>query len=101
MPKVIVNNIDIHYKILGNGDPLLMIMGLSFSLRDWKPAFLDQLARQYQLILFDNRDAGESSRSPLPYSITQFAKDAVGLLDTLEIPKAHVFGVSTELLRLL
>jgi 3-oxoadipate enol-lactonase len=94
MPKITVSDIDINYEIQGSGAPLLMIMGLSFSLCDWGDKFTDLLAQHYQLILFDNRDAGLSSSSPRPYSIADMADDAAGLLDALNIPKAHVFGVS-------
>jgi 3-oxoadipate enol-lactonase len=71
-----------------------MIMGLSFSLRDWGKKFTDLLSQHYQLILFDNRDAGLTSLSTRPYTIADMADDAAGLLDALKIPKAHVFGVS-------
>jgi 3-oxoadipate enol-lactonase len=94
MPKITVGDIDINHEIQGSGAPLLMIMGLSFSLRDWGKKFTDLLAQHYQLILFDNRDAGLTSQSTRPYNIVDMADDAAGLLDALKIPKAHVFGVS-------
>ena len=94
MTKITIGDIDINYEIQGSGAPLLMIMGLSFSLRDWGKKFTELLAQHYQLILFDNRDAGLTSPSPCPYSIVDMADDAAGLLDALNIPKAHVFGVS-------
>jgi 3-oxoadipate enol-lactonase len=94
MPKITVGDIDINYEIQGNGAPLLMIIGLSVSLHDWGKKFTDLLAQHYQLILFDNRDAGLTSQSTRPYSIADMADDAAGLLDALNIPKAHVFGVS-------
>jgi pimeloyl-ACP methyl ester carboxylesterase len=71
-----------------------MIMGLSFSLLDWGKKFTDLLAQHYQLILFDNRDAGLTSQSPRSYDIVDMADDAAGLLEALNINKAHVFGVS-------
>ena len=94
MPKITVGDIEIDYEIQGSRAPLLMIMGLSFSRRDWGEKFTELLARNYQLILFDNRDAGLTSRWNRPYSIADMADDAAGLLDALNIPKVHVFGVS-------
>jgi 3-oxoadipate enol-lactonase len=94
MPKITIGDININYEIQGSGAPLLMIMGLSFSLRDWGNKFTELLAQHYQLILFDNRDAGLTSKSTRSYSIADMADDAAGLLDALNIPKAHVFGVS-------
>ncbi|WP_373545425.1 alpha/beta fold hydrolase [Chamaesiphon sp.] len=94
MTQITISDIDINYKIKGSGKPLLMIMGLSFSLLDWGKKFTEVLAKNYQLILFDNRDAGLTSPSPQPYSLVEMADDTAGLLDGLNIPKAHVFGVS-------
>jgi 3-oxoadipate enol-lactonase len=94
MTQITVGDININYEIQGSGAPLLMIMGLSFSLRDWGKKFTELLAQHYQLILFDNRDAGLTSQSTRPYSIADMADDAAALLDALKIPKAHVFGVS-------
>jgi 3-oxoadipate enol-lactonase len=94
MTQITVGDLNINYEIKGSGVPLLMIMGLSFSLRDWGKKFTDLLAQHYQLIFFDNRDAGFTSPSPHPYSIVDMADDVAGLLDALNIPKAHVFGVS-------
>lgn len=94
MPKIAVNNLDINYILKGKGEPLLMIIGLSFSLLDWGSRLPDLLSQHYQLILFDNRDAGETSRLDRSYTIEQMAADAAGLLDALGIHKAHVFGVS-------
>lgn len=94
MTQITVGDIDINCEIQGSGAPLLMIMGLSFSLRDWGKKFTELLAKQYQLILFDNRDAGLTSQSTRTYNIADMADDAAGLLDALKIPKAHVFGVS-------
>jgi 3-oxoadipate enol-lactonase len=94
MTLITVGDININYQVQGSGKPLLMIMGLSFSLHDWGKKFTELLAKHYQLILFDNRDAGLTSPSPRLYSIVDMADDAAGLLDALNILKAHVFGVS-------
>ncbi|MBD2188150.1 alpha/beta fold hydrolase [Pseudanabaena mucicola] len=94
MSKITVGDINVNYQIQGSGSPLLMIMGLSFSLLDWSKKFTDLLAQHYQLILFDNRDAGLTSQSASSYDIVNMADDAAGLLEALNINKAHVFGVS-------
>jgi pimeloyl-ACP methyl ester carboxylesterase len=94
MPKITVGDLDVNYQIKGTGEPLLLIIGLSFSLLDWGTDFPDLLAQHYKVILFDNRDSGETSQSTYPYTIAQMAEDAAGLLDALGEPKAHAFGVS-------
>jgi 3-oxoadipate enol-lactonase len=94
MPQVTVNDLETHYEIQGEGEPLLLIIGLSFSLLDWGTELPERLAEHYKVILFDNRDAGRTSQSPHPYTLAQMAADAAGLLDALGESKAHVFGVS-------
>jgi 3-oxoadipate enol-lactonase len=102
MPKVTIGDLDINYKIQGQGDPLLMIMGLSFSLLDWGTKLPELLSQHYKVILFDNRDAGETSRaaSQIPqgslyaYTLDQMANDAAALLNTLGESRANVLGVS-------
>lgn len=94
MPNVRVGEIDLYYETLGKGDPLLMIMGLKFSLLDWGEKLPQELAQHYQVILFDNRDSGRSSRATNFYSLADMANDTSGLLDELGITKAHVFGIS-------
>lgn len=95
MPEVQVGDISIYYEVKGSGYPLLMIMGLSFSLLDWGDVFLDELAKHYQVIVFDNRDSGHTkSQSTDNYTTADMANDAAGLLNALGIAQAHVLGFS-------
>jgi 3-oxoadipate enol-lactonase len=95
MPETQVGDISIYYEVKGSGYPLLMIMGLSFSLLDWGDVFLDELAKHYQVILFDNRDSGRTkSQSTDNYTTADMANDAAELLNALGIAQAHVLGFS-------
>lgn len=95
MSQITVGNLSVNYEIKGNGYPLLMIIGLSFSLLDWGDELPDELAKHYQVILYDNRDAGRTTTSSVKdYTIADLADDAAGLLEELGINQAHVFGVS-------
>jgi 3-oxoadipate enol-lactonase len=94
MPKITTPRLGINYEILGSGEPLLLIIGLSFSLVDWGDVFPTLLAQNYQVILFDNRDAGLSDQVSTSYTITDMADDTAALLDALNISQCHVFGVS-------
>ncbi|MDV7134281.1 alpha/beta fold hydrolase [Williamsia muralis] len=114
-----VGDITIAYEDMGDpNDPaVLLIMGLSAQLTFWQTAFCESIAaRGYRVIRFDNRDIGLSTHldgvrvggsmltrmarhqlglpSDVPYTLVDMAQDAVGLLDTLEIEKAHVVGGS-------
>lgn len=88
------NGIDIYYREYGEGDPLLLIMGLSANVDWWDPTFLGLLAERYHVVAFDNRGAGRSSKPEGPYTIPQMAADAAGLMDRLGWPSAHVLGMS-------
>ena len=89
-----VGNISMYYEIHGQGEPLLLIMGLGGHILDWGLVLPQQLAQYYQVIMFDNRGAGRSQQPSGPYSIAQMAWDTSSLMDSLEVEKAHVFGVS-------
>ena len=93
MPKIPTRDIITYYEEAGSGEPLLMIMGLSGDLQAWALQ-VPTLARKYRVITYDNRGAGRTSAPDKPYSIKQMADDAVALLDSLGIARAHVLGFS-------
>jgi 3-oxoadipate enol-lactonase len=77
----------------GSGEPILMIMGLSFTLDMWfrvRPA----LSKRYRLIMFDNRGVGRSEIPRGPYTMRQMADDAVAVMRAAGISSAWVMGVS-------
>jgi len=94
MPKTQVGEVILNYDVAGKGEPLLLIMGLGASSAQWDPELITELARAFRTITFDNRGTGQSDKPDAPYSIEMFADDAAGLLDKLEVPRAHIFGVS-------
>jgi proline iminopeptidase len=118
MTAVAANGITIEYESLGDpsAPPVLLIMGLGMQLVAWPDAFWQGLIdRGFRVIRFDNRDSGLSSkirvrrqpnlvaalaaswlRLPVrsPYTLDAMAADAVGLLQALDIPRAHVVGLS-------
>ena len=100
----------------GDGEPLMLIMGLGGQLIHWPPDFVDALVQGgHRVIRIDNRDAGLSQHLPElgvpnialaglqralgaavrpPYRLQDMAQDALGVLDALAIPRAHVVGLS-------
>jgi 3-oxoadipate enol-lactonase len=94
MPHVQVNGVKLHYEIEGQGHPLLLIMGLGAPAAAWDPIFIQEMTKTHKVVTYDNRGTGLSEKPDIPYSIAMFASDAVGLLDALDISRAHVFGVS-------
>lgn len=116
MARVASNGIEIEYEVHGDGEPLVMIMGIGATLANWPAGLIDAMVAQgFRVIVLDNRDAGKSTQldhagvPPLrptivrgllgrpvhaPYTLLDMADDVAGLLDALEIHSAHVLGVS-------
>lgn len=95
MPHISVNDISIYYETYGDaGTPLLMVMGLGSTTHGWSKTQVVRLASHHRVIIFDNRGGGLTDKPPAPYTMQQFAADAVGLLDALNIDRAHVYGIS-------
>ncbi len=92
--RVPVGDIDIAYRVMGLGDPMVLIMGYGSTMDMWDPLFLDNLSSKYKVIIFDNRGMGNTTAPPGNFSIAQFANDTAGLMAALGIEKAHVLGWS-------
>ena len=92
--KVQVGDIEIAYKMLGKGDPILLFNGASDGMDAWDSSFLTNLSSNHTVIAFDSRGLGNTTMGYKPYSMQQLADDAAGLLDALKIPKADVMGYS-------
>jgi pimeloyl-ACP methyl ester carboxylesterase len=92
--KVHVGDIDIAYKMLGKGDPILLFNGASDGMDAWDPSFPRILSSNHTVIAFDSRGLGNTTTGSKPYTYQQLANDSAGLLDALKIPKADVMGYS-------
>jgi pimeloyl-ACP methyl ester carboxylesterase len=113
-----VNGIELAWDSFGNetDEAILLIAGLGTQMIRWTVLFCEELAAQgFRVIRFDNRDTGRSThfnacpppdfgalvatlmagrRPDVPYTLDDMAADAIGLLDTLGIQRAHVVGRS-------
>lgn len=78
-----------------NAPAIVLIRGLGTQLIEWSPVLLEALvAGGLQAIIFDNRDVGASSKMQDSYALADMAGDVTGILDALEIERAHIFGIS-------
>ena len=114
-----VGDIELAYERFGDehAPAVLLIMGLGAQLLLWPESFCQTLVdRGYQVIRFDNRDIGLSSKikvrspkqnfwmkmarfqlglpNPSPYNLYDMAADTIGLMSALKIDKAHIIGAS-------
>jgi len=90
--------VELAYEILGSPaePPIVLIAGLGAHLVGWRVEFCQQLAgRGFQVVRFDNRDVGLSTRFPAGgYSLTDLADDTARLISALGFESAHVVGQS-------
>jgi len=93
MPLVVVDDIEMYYESRGSGPALVVIGGLGLEMSELG-TLVDPLASSFRVVAFDNRGAGRSSKPRGPYSIEQMAGDVAGLIDRLDLPRAHVLGIS-------
>ncbi len=93
MTKAKIGDIQINYEIYGEGPPLIMILGLGQDIATWGLQ-IPELSKHFKLILFDNRDSGESSRCTEDYSTEDMARDTIGLIDYLEVDSVNLLGTS-------
>ena len=118
MPQATANGIQIEYETFGDQSdrPLLLVMGLGAQMIHWDTHFCQQLADTgHYVVRFDNRDAGlsqkiddgdlfdmmalmadmmEGNEPEVPYTLDDMAADGIGLLDVLNIERAHIVGAS-------
>src|SRR5256714_9425013 len=94
MPATAAGEIELAHERSGEGPPLLMIMGMSGTALHGGEPFLEALRPYFEVIVYDHRGVGASSRLEGPLTIAQLAGDAAGLLDALGIESAHVLGIS-------
>jgi 3-oxoadipate enol-lactonase len=93
MPKAIINSTGIFYQVDGQGDALVMIQGFGGGLNAWSRQ-IRAFSKHFRVVTFDARGLGKSDISKGPYNIPVMATDVIGLMDHLEINRAHILGLS-------
>ena len=88
------NGIRIGYKLIGSGEPLLLLTGLGATMENWAPGFIEEASKKYQLIIMDNRGIGYTTDNGQQFSYKLFAQDVISLLDSLRVNQANVLGYS-------
>src|SRR5437868_11841119 len=92
-PYVKVNDIQMYFEIRGDGEPLVLILGLGTDISEWD-GIIRWFAEKFKVLAFDNRGVGRTGKPDMTYSIEMMADDTAGLMQTLGIQQAHVIGIS-------
>jgi pimeloyl-ACP methyl ester carboxylesterase len=93
MPKVKVNDIEMYYESIGEGEPVVLVTGYGMDHFAWAmqaPA----IAENHKVYLVDNRGVGRTDKPDGPYTITMMADDLAGFFKAVGIDKAHLVGHS-------
>jgi len=114
LPMLRSNGVELAYDEFGDASaaPILLIAGLGTQMIRWTSEFCGHLVQHgFRVIRFDNRDSGRSThfrqtpppdlaalmrgeRPNIPYTVSDMAADAVGVLDALDVERAHLVGRS-------
>ena len=93
MPVAINGDLEIHYTVSGEGDPLVLIMGLGADESVWQD-HRSEYEKHFKCIAIDNRCVGASSKLDQPFSTRDMAKDVLAVMDAEDVKTAHVAGIS-------
>jgi pimeloyl-ACP methyl ester carboxylesterase len=84
----------VSYRSIGSGPPLVLIMGYSGSQDDWAPDFVNALAAQHRVIIFDNAGIGHTTMPAGTLSIAGMAKQTAAFITALDLKYPDVLGWS-------
>ena len=95
MAQALVNGVTLYYEDVGQGVPMIFVHEFAGETASWAPQ-VRFFARRYRTIAYNARGYPPSDvpEDPAAYSQQQAADDIRGMLDALQIQKAHVVGLS-------
>jgi pimeloyl-ACP methyl ester carboxylesterase len=95
MPNALVNGVCLYYEEIGRGVPMIFVHEFAGECKSWSPQ-VRFFGRRYRVVTFNARGYPPSDvpEDPSLYSQAQAVEDIRGVLDHLQIDKAHVVGLS-------
>jgi pimeloyl-ACP methyl ester carboxylesterase len=82
------------YRVVGDGPPLVLIMGYAGTMQTWEPQFLDTLALHFRVVIFDNAGIGSTRALASPLTIDAMANQTSALISALGLGRPDVLGWS-------
>jgi pimeloyl-ACP methyl ester carboxylesterase len=92
--KLQIDGLQIAYRRIGNGRPVVVLNGFAATSADWDPSFIHRLAASHELILLDNRGIGNSTDDGQPFDIAKLADDAARIIEALGVERVNILGWS-------
>ncbi len=94
MPFAAVRDLQMYYEIHGTGPRLLTISGTGGDLRHSPNIFEMPIAQHFEILAYDQRGLGRTSRPDISYTMADYAADANALLDVVAWDRCSVMGIS-------
>jgi len=94
MGKALINGINVHYQVKGEGPDVVLIHGITSTLALWYTHVMPVLTREFRVTMYDLRGHGYSDLTPTGYTSDAMGRDLLGLMDHLGIPTARLVGHS-------
>jgi pimeloyl-ACP methyl ester carboxylesterase len=95
MEQVTLRDLKICCESVGDGYPIVLIMGLTANMDWWDPELVDALSRKYRVLMFDNRGAGRTVTPPEgDFTCEMFADDTAALMNAKGIKRANILSMS-------
>ncbi len=94
MPTAQTGAVELYYERAGSGPPLLFISGTGGDLRNKPNVFDGPFARTFDVLGYDQRGLGRSSKPDVDYTMADYADDAAALMDAIGWASAKVVGIS-------
>ena len=94
MPRTTIGDIEIYWERQGEGQPLLFISGTGGDLRNKPNVFDGPYPKAFDVLAYDQRGLGQTSKLDVPYSMAGYADDAARLMDHMGWESAVILGVS-------
>ena len=94
MPRIVIGDGALYYERQGVGFPVLFVSGLTGFASFWQDQ-VAAFAKNFDVITHDHRGIGQSDLTRSGFTVDRMAADVLGLMDALEIERAHIVGHST------
>ncbi len=94
MPFIAVRDLQMYYEVGGKGPRLLVISGTGGDLRRSPNIFEMPIVEHFQILAYDQRGLGQTSKPDIPYTMVDYADDADALLDAVGWDRCLVVGIS-------
>ena len=94
MAKALINGINMHYLVKGEGTPVVLVHGVATTMAVWYTRILPELSKNHRVITYDLRGHGYTDLTPTGYTSAELADDLDALLAHLDLTQVRVIGHS-------